>query len=555
MARPVGRDDKDGALRRGHRYVTPLFLMVAILLIAAAPAGAATVSGALKNGKGYRVIAVQPSGVAKKLTITRSSGAFAIKGVKLAYASLHLVRADGTYFGPVVLKASGAKAYEAAKGTADLDLGKVVLKRGYALVAKMPAGRCSTKPFATARAVNGRPIGAGKLGRVRTGEPMGYRGQGADLDRDGIIGAFDIDDNGNLILDNVDGTGRGSSRPVARSSGGASSFGRVAPRDDAPGGVPELTELRLFSNFKLGDATSINVNIPGLTNVDGLIAEYVPSTITLAMPVLGGATAQLDGLGNPYMVEHVIGGITYPQVNGGPPAYSGALLQLATGVTRDAQIMPGASPEEIAAGDAFVETAIDGVNYPGVLNFVFNTAPALVSYQFDTDPAPTTVVYDGSGVSQRGMTPETAKRLQAPAGATTVTLTWWRPQRRATTGETGDAAGWIDVGGLRYRCDIPNAARVPGGGAELPGSHSARDAYVSAAANGTPIAVTSDDGIIDPAVDAPANAANTVSFTVSLPKCFSEWASFPSGTEFDFDIQALSWYGDNAARKLYFVKL
>jgi hypothetical protein len=543
-----------------------LLLTLVILCAAAGSAAAATVSGVLKNGKGFRVVLVQANGTAKKATISKQSGAFAIRGVKLAGASLQLVRGDGSYFGPIVLKTSATKAFCTIKGAASLKVGKATLKSSYALVKTVPSGRFDMRPAYTAKAVRGRPVGAGKLGRVTTGEPSGLRGPGADLDRDGIVGAFDIDDNGNLILDNVDRTGRGSGRPLAqRSAAGPTAAAPSASllggsRDDPPppppgpkpppGPQPDQ-EFRMFSNFKLTNQTSINVSIPGLVNVDELIAREVPRTVSLATQVIGGSQATLDGLGNSYLQPHTLAGVTYPQVNFAPPTYTGTSLNISK-LDMDAQISPGALPSEIGPGDSFIQTAPDGVSYPGMLNFVFNTAPALKSYQFNTDAAPTEMVYDGSGVAWPGMTPGT--RLVVPAGATSIALTWWRPQRKAGPGETGNADGWVDIGGLGYNADIPNAAQASEGGPFLSGTHNARGAYSNAASNGVPIATTStDESVIDPATDAPANPANTLSFTVSFPAAFSEWATFGSGTVFDFDIQARSEYGDNAARKLCFV--
>ncbi|MGA0121760.1 MAG: hypothetical protein ACO3KD_01960, partial [Gaiellales bacterium] len=68
---------------------------------------------------------------------------------------------------------------------------------------------------------------------------------------------------------------------------------------------------------------------------------------------------------------------------------------------------------------------------------------------------------------------------------------------------------------------------------------------------------TGYEGVLDPASDAasdPAAAASDhlLQYTINAAACFgADWNS-ASGTTFDFDIQARSVYGDNAARKLYF---
>ena len=537
----------------------PLTLVaLAATLISAAPAVASTISGTIKGGKGTTVVVVQSDGKARKSTITAAAGTFKVTGITPAGASIHLVAADGSYWGPIVLGGAGTKVYETVKGSANLALGAVKRRSGYA-TAVVAAARYQTGAAYAVAARSGKPVGASKLGRVKVGNGTsalaGYGGAGRDADLDGIPGAFDIDDNGNLILDNVDRTTRTSKR-VARAF--APALRDICPTPDqpqppgctpatppsggptggptgSPTGSGATTEFKLFSNFKLTDATSINANISTITDLNALIATAVPSTVTLATQVIGGGTATLDCLGNTYCASHG----TYPLVNGAAATYTGTYLDLATGTTGDAQITPGAAPAEIGSGDAFLEM-VGSSSYPGTLNFVFNTAPALASY--DAGSGATTVSYDAVGVAGRGMTPST--RITTASAATSLTFTFWRPQRAALATESGT---WTDIGGLTYRADVPN---TPTGST----THSCVGSYSNASANGVPIvAGSTSDGVLDPALDAPASAGNTVSWTIDLRVCFS-WALMTVGTTFDFDIQAVSLYGDNAARKLYFIK-
>ena len=62
-----------------------------------------------------------------------------------------------------------------------------------------------------AQASGGVPIGAGNFGRVRSSELSGS-GVG-DLDRDGVSDPLDIDDDGDLVLDNLDETPQGQLGP------------------------------------------------------------------------------------------------------------------------------------------------------------------------------------------------------------------------------------------------------------------------------------------------------------------------------------------------------
>ncbi len=537
-----------GHMKRSLSAIT----VICAMFIATASATAATVSGTLTGGRGLHVVVVQSNGTSKKATITKK-GTFKVVGARLAGASIQLVGKNGTYFGPILLGGSGKKVYETIKGSGNLALGTFKRKSGYA-AARAPVGRYFTTAAYTVAAKNGKPIGAGKYGLVKVGNGKstlkGYNGQGRDADLDGIPGAFDIDDNGNLIIDNVDRTPRlGRSlrqfSPALRVSDTCPTPDQTQPPGCIPpSGAPSggtTTEFKLFSNFKLTDATSINVSIPGITGIDALIDAAVPTIVTLATQVMGATSSTLDCLGNTYCAPHG----EYPLVNFVAATYTGAFLNLVKGTTGDggdAQITPGAARTAIGSGNAFLQ--IDGTtSYPGVLNFVFNTAPALKSYNVGAGEQ--TLTYDASGVSASGMTPST--RITTTAGATSITVTFWRPQRSALSSEAwfGSANPWTDIGGLAYRADTPNA---PTGSTK----NSCAGGYSAGRANG--VAVTAGtDGIIDPAIDAEASTANTISWTIDLATCF-DWSSMASGTSFHLDIQAFSTYGDNAARKLYFRK-
>ena len=135
-----------------------------------------------------------------------------------------------------------------------------------------------------------------------------------------------------------------------------------------------------------------------------------------------------------------------------------------------------------------------------------------------------------------------------PAGAKTVTLTWWHPQRKPAPGESGT---WIDMGGLSYDLPLLGKARTAEG-AETGSTPSEVGAYLSATSNGESVAVNRF-GVTDPAADAQASAAQTVSLTLSLEQCFPEWASFRSGTTFELDLEARTAFGDLSSSRVRFV--
>ena len=534
---------------------TLLLTLVAILAVIPAAASAATVSGAVKHGAGYQILLVQANGTTKKATIGAGGGAFSIRGVKLGNATLQLVKADGSFYGPVVLKTSAARAFIFIKGAANLKLGTATLKNGYALAGRARAGRYQTLAAYTAKAVRGKPIGASKLGRVRTARPLGLNGPGADLDRDGIINAFDIDDNGNLILDDIDITGRGANRPHASAPLAAvpaeTSADGVA-RSEAPRASAEGA-IFMYSCFWLSGVTSINANISTITDIDGLIAQNLPTTLFLQTALVGAGPASLDGLGNSYLREHSAGGLTYPLINQtGPDTFNrvpatfvNGLMEIADAAQR-ACIWPGAQVDEIGSGDCFVQTGQDGTQHPGAVNFVFNTAPALKSYRFDTDTTTTEVVYGANGVR-----PEGDMQFIVPSGASKVTLTFWRPQRKATPGEPASASGWVDIGGLTYTMQLV----APRQSMDDPGTGTAdaTGAYSDAVANGVPVAPNMwNNGVLDPALDLPSDPQNTISFTLDLSKCFSSWASLQSGAWFQAGFVGKAGHNDEASIGLWF---
>jgi hypothetical protein len=511
----------------------PLIAIGAALLVPAS-AGAATVSGSVPKNKGYQVVVVQANGKGAEATIKRN-GSFRVKVRAVNGASVHLIRRDGSYYGPVLFGGGGRKVYGTLRGRASINLKRIQVRRGGYGVAILPNRRTMRSAAYTITARNGRPIGAGNYGRVKvgngTGPLKGYNGVGRDTDLDGIPGVYDVDDNGNLILDNVDRSGR---RGKGR-----------APKKRQ---VTSATDFKMFSNFKIGGSQTPNANALRFSALTTLVGQLVPTTLTLATQVVGGTSGTLDCMGNDYCREHTASGASYPQVNFAPVAITTpGLVPITTGPTGDAQISPGATPTEIGAGDAFIQR-VGATEYPGTLNFVFNTSPALESFQVGTG-AVTTLTYQSDGSANHGMDQNNgAQRIQMSQANSKLTLTFWRPQRRALPGESS-SSGWVDIGGLTYSIDTPNA---PSGSTK---SQCSTDAYsgLSTTNTGDTPVQASDGGMLDTAEDAPSNFRNTLSMTIDLTKCFS-WGDIPSGTLFKVDLQARSLYGDNAARMIYIRK-
>lgn len=114
-----------------------------------------------------------------------------------ARVTLQLRDRTGAYLGPVVVRARAGRVTVGV--SAGARLGRIEIRDGYARV-KRRLPRRAVASGLTARASDGRPLGAGSLGWV-AGRAQGPSGPGRDPDRDGVPSKFDVDDDGDLALD------------------------------------------------------------------------------------------------------------------------------------------------------------------------------------------------------------------------------------------------------------------------------------------------------------------------------------------------------------------
>ena len=346
---------------------------------------------------------------------------------------------------------------------------------------------------------------------------------GGDADDDGIPNAFDVNDDGDAVLDSADSNTPG---PKAAADDGTTTCGAV--------------DFKIFTNYKAtqgGYAGTINAY-----GVGGFKADKVniASTITKSMSMVFSPITQVCG-----------SAVTRSFLKGVDVAYAPTdYVELSkTCGTGDYQWLIGAgkmcgtdasgysfgSPytfgETLPTGqDTFsmkVETA-DGKKYeftssPG---FVFVTHPMFIAYSNDG------VNYTNIDYTKTTTGPEGA-RITEPtisvAQAQTLYLKVYRPQRLAMDGETGD---FYDLGGFKFTPDIPNGNPSVG----------KCDALTS-----TDTAMTSDAPIdtANPPVMILQWAIGTKCYGVA-PKNIA-WAPAPS----DFDIQVEpSGPGGNSAQKI-----
>lgn len=489
--------------------------------------------------------------------------------------SFHLINKDGTYYGPIVTSWSGTQRTKAttvstsmnrlATNQATINLNTVTFKtkssrQGYGYTSKKTTLAATPTTVATA----GIPKGVGTYGRqsnsVRTKRAAltitaSEMVDGADADKDGIINAFDVNDdgaNGDSVPDYQD-----TSMPTPSTG---------------PATCEAAASFTIFSNFK-----ATHEDFIGTINAHSSVAthEATPANIERELgSTLTYAIQPITSVCGSTVVKTEFMGVSVPYA---PSSYqtlcdnnSGTIAPECSTVSPDWQWKPSTgdvtagsgTPFTIATGSAFacttskcninaldvfmqrITTANGNVyEYTTSPTFVFVTHPMLKEYKVISNS--TTCIADSSAYT-------TIDYAGTPAGSTTspiniasaaneiVCVRIHRPQRFAFFGESGWSAGDLyDIGKLDYYPDIPNAI---GGG---PGGPGRCDAMLQS------------DGKAD--TKSSVAAAGIDFYTLSwdtndLKTCFtSKSASWTSGA-LDIDIQVVApvQNSGNAAQKIFF---
>ena len=511
------------------------------LLAASVPAGAAPerISGTLSK-RGYTVMALAFSGKASSVRVKRRSFRLRPPAKRV---TLHLRTSTGRYGGPVVIGREG-KGKRAIVGVrAGARLGSIKVGRGYAKVARWrPRGWIDGERFA--RAKKGVPIGARRFGRVRS-KPPRKRLRG-DLDLDGIPDPLDIDDDGDLILDNLDSSAPGSGRTSRVSA------------NPSVGGISSLT-LELFQ--------AVNANAAGLNDeqIDTALAGFGSLDLgSVGIPADAGTAVELD-CGDPdtglaYCRQNTSSGRTIPLLGTSLSVVpfpsccdldgdGFGSLELATvpgaaapgGSRYNVRLLHGVGSTRVGTGDLLIARATVGgtkTAFPGILQYVYDTVPALFSYS------------DGAGNSATPSYPAAQRaagnRLNGfpvadgpdPDSDIEVTLTFWRPQRKPIPGETGR---WTDIGHQLYAANILALGldgRPKTGPACPEGAYSERDPNLTASR--TRALGFGPFGLKDSASDRPADGS-TLSFTLNLSRCLASIGASlsPATPEWGFSLNAI----------------
>jgi hypothetical protein len=504
------------------RFVV-LCLVAGLGLLATGGVATATpkrITGKL-NKPGYTVIALSAND--KVGAVRARDGRFKLRP-PAGRVTLHLRSPNGTYAGPIVVGRNGKRAIVGVMAGAKLGKVKVSTRRGYAKTAE-PLPESALNARRTAKAKNRVPIGARVFGRVRSRVPRDpIRG---DFDLDGVEDALDIDDDGDLILDDVDGS------PAARAGG------QVLPPPPLAG---------VLSKLYVGSDNTANANVPGST--DDQIEAVATAFGRLQFSVPDGAEIDCGGSPNQSPPPPWVGGLPYCTLGGTGTAPSATppdfpeccdadgdgygVVPLSAGFDIPTTILP--TTPLIKTGDELlirfndaggVETGAASVMLP----YVFATVPALVSYH-DTAGHSATIAYP---------LPPGAPEFPVaagPDGQVRVTMTIWRPQRRPTSeAECAQPPAplcveneWIDIGGLTY--GVAHEGRGPC----QPGAYSEDDPTTPVIEDDPNLALTTGatdegTGLTDTREppDQPTNPQQTLTFTVNLTQCTSSSAPWPPG--------------------------
>jgi hypothetical protein len=501
-----------------------LCLLPAVLLLAVpatAPAAAKPITGSLaKNG--YTVIALSYDGKARSAAV--KGGRFRLVA-PAGKVTLSLRDRSGEYVGPVVVGKKGKRAVLGVRAGAKL--GRLRLVKG---TARAKPRRAATDRTRTAVTKNGRPIGAGRFGLVRA-RATGSAGAGGDLDLDGVATAFDIDDDGDLVLDNNDRSTATGTRQAGQT-----------PASEAG--------LRLFSNFHFDLDETLNANAGGVTReeIDAAMTKtksfvglvfFLPDGVESAELDCGGLSyCSPGGTGRTQVLDPFADGPEFPECCDEDGDGFGTITR---GPTGDFQLVTFAPSDAIGSGDTFVELLPDGSQLSGSLNYMFNTTPAVQSYVVG-DGARTTVTYPATA-GTLGTTDNPLPLVANAAGDLTLELSLWRPQRAAIA-EAGEPEVMVPNSPQSQDMGAPGGGGGPGRGV---GFCNTDTAFTSTDPN---FARSAQAGfLVDQEDDAPSDAGRTLTATFNVTKCLAQGGqTLEPGQSLQWEIQSNSLAGDVAAQ-------
>jgi hypothetical protein len=520
--------------------LVPGAALCALPLASIAGATAPGITGKIRGADDYTLLALAPNG---SCTIVKlgSNGSFRVPAHR--GWTLQLLGPNSHYFGPIVLRHKGTRAWEALSGES-ATLGTIVLHKGYAAPQRQVSSRATETSKWLHVSAHGVPTGAGNLGLIpRKGKHGGAKvadvsesqppgsgtppppgsgtppppgsgtppapgsnsGSGSTLqggedpDQDGIPTAFDAD---------AIGSGEPNQENAQASQGGAGGgiFTQVgtpiAGSVNLDAGTFSSEEMTQFIHRALG--LDLGLQDPAL----GTIKSVSVSCGTLTY--CATATVAADA-GN--VLAH--GSVWNGEV---PPGNSPGMFQLA--------LQLNTTPSEIQPGDTYqiqYTTATETVTVPAELTLYFASVPAVSSIGTGTGAAaassPQTITYPAST--------DVYGSVGNPVmlDGDSINLAFWRPQRAAFPGEAGS---YVDMGHLHYGAGIA----VPNGTDNCAASDFSE---LSQTLSDTPPSGNSfydaSYPLVDSAADAPPSSANKLGFTLNLDDCLAADGQATTGRE------------------------
>ena len=336
-------------------------------------------------------------------------------------------------------------------------LGEIKVRRGHATVASpLPEGRIDDSR--TARARNGIPIGARLFGRVRSRLPRSA--VPGDTDFDGVPDQLDIDDDGDLILDDVD---RSSAARASQQFLEGPEF-----HNSLELALSETVNVNAGSTDQQIEQTFLGLLVIGRSNAasteidcgrDDPGTPEVEEGLSYCRPGGNGSVVQIDGQPpDPFPECCDLDGDGFGELvtTVNPPRMGGGSVFFTLRYT--------ATTAEIKTGQVVIKRLSDSDGnevgtFSKTLQYVFATVPALVSYDDGAGnsgnvsypvaaPEPPPGSPGGPG-HKRNAFPVTPRPPGDPAaGDVLVTLTFWQPQRRPIEGEPGFSnppTAWMDI--------------------------------------------------------------------------------------------------------------
>lgn len=489
--------------------------------------------------------------------------------------TFHLINKDGTYYGPVVTSWAGTQFTRAtlvstsmtalATNQLTINLGTVTFKtkanrQGYGYPSAKVVRAAATTVVATA----GVPKGIGTYGRqantVRTNRAFtitaGEMVDGADADKDGVINAFDVNDdgaNGDTVPDYQDSS---APTPVIGSTN-----------------CEAAASFTLFTNLKataadfsgtINDHSTEPSHQASSTNIATALQNTLTYAIQPIASVCGSAVVKTEfmGVSVPYAPSSYQtlcdndSGTGAPACNTVNPDWQwtpgsgnvqvgGTSFTIATG----SAFACTTSKCNISGQDVFVQriTTANGNLYEFTTSptFVLVTHPMLKEYKVisnSTTCAADTGAYTSIDYAGTPAGSSSSRITIASAANEIVCVRIHRPQRFATPGETGWSTGELyDIGKLQYYPDIPNAiGSGPSGG---PGR-----------CDGMLITDTNADMQSSTITTSIRNSYTLSWDTADLQTCFTAASKTWEAGSLDIDIQVIApvQYSGNSAQKIYF---